>query len=329
MDALKVGVVGGGVSGLYVALRLKMAGAHPTIFDKGIRLGGRISARTVLKNQIPTSVRSFRSRPDQVPDLRFLFGDGFRQLPESTDGQSAVADRLWEFGAETFDRLSELSADLRPVRGLVSQLAPAPSDRVALRLWGNEPLQPFDAVVLTPPVPQLVQLLHRNEVTVPEELEKIHYSRQLVFIGSGRQATQSGSESQAESSSNFWSHLNVKALEQSDSVTFAGYATNSFSDQIWGQDASVIEAELALAMHRSVTGLEIQDASVKRWRYANALSPAHRDCTQPVDGSLPIWICGDGLGSKPGTDWGISRAIDTAVATFSGLSDTFNLDDPA
>ena len=327
MNALKVGVVGGGVSGLYVALRLKMAGAHPTIFDKGIRLGGRVSARTVLKNRIPTSVRSFRARPDQVTDLEFLFGNSVHPLSKSTDGQSAVAECLWEFGAETFDRLSELSANLRPVRGLITQLTPAPSDLVALHVWGNEPPQPFDAVVLTPPVPQLVQLLQRNEVTVPEELEKIDYSRQLVFVGSGRQVAKPVSESPAQSSSNYWSHLHVKALEQSDSVTFAGYAANSFSDRLWDQDASVIEAELALAIHRSVPGLELQEGSVKRWRYANAVSPAHRDCAQPIDGSLPIWICGDGLGSMSGSDWGISRAIDTATATFRGLCDTFHLDD--
>ncbi len=325
MNALKVGVVGGGVSGLYVALRLELAGAHPTVFDKGLRLGGRLSARTISETQIPTSVRSFKTRPHQKSDLQLLFGDNFRPLSRSTDSDSAVEDLVWDFGAETFDRLSELSSHLESVRGLVNQLTPVDSDRLALQVWGNEPVQPFDAVVLTPPVPQLVKFLRRSEVTVPEGLSQIDYSRQLVFVGRGRQST----PSRTESSEEYWSHLQVNALQQAHKVTFAGYAAESVSDQLWNQDASVIEAELALAMHRSVPGLEIQDCSVKRWRYANVLSPAHRDCSQPVHRNLPIWACGDGLGGITGVEWGVSRAIDTAAATFDGLCTAFELKDPS
>ncbi len=319
MSALQVGIVGGGISGLLLAQHLTRSGASPTIIDKAVRLGGRFSARSVAHSLVPTSVRSFNVRHDQIPDVRSLFDDTVVRFtaPEKND---SVTDSLsWRFGVDSFERIAQISQNLDRIHGLVTHVAPTASGRIALRLWANGPTLTYDAVVLTPPGPQLVELLRRSEIEIPNRLQEVRYSRQLVFIGSGQHVR----PYEPQPADDFWSNVYVEKTNETGEVTFVAYASQAVSERLWEQDATATQADLATALHTSVPDLQIDHGDVKRWRYANALRLVARDCGLALQSSLPIWACGDGFGGPPGTAWGVSRALSTAAAARDGLLSAF------
>lgn len=320
MSALQVGIVGGGISGLLLAQHLSRSGASPTIIDKAVRLGGRFSARPVGHSLVPTSVRSFNVRDDQIPDVRSLFDETVVRLTASEVNDSAADSLSWRFGVDSFEHITKISQAFDRVHGLVTHVAPTASGRIALQLWANGPTLTYDAVVLTPPGPQLVELLRRSEIKIPNRLQEVRYSRQLVFIGSGRKVL----PNEPHLADDFWSNVYVKKTNKTDEVSLAAYASHAVSERLWEQDATATQADLATALHSSVPDLQIDHGDVKRWRYANALHLAARDCGQALQPSLPMWACGDGLGGPSGTAWGVSRALSTAAAARDGLLSAFS-----
>jgi renalase len=304
-----IGVVGGGIAGLVVAQQLAASGAQPVIVDKAKRLGGRLSARPLLGELVPTSVRSCRVGVQQAAALQDLLGAAV-EVGSATDGWCDA-----QITPAASARIAELSQQLERQQGLVTHLSQPSGSGVRLHLWGNDAGLDVDGVVLTPPLPQTVQLFDRSGLPVPQPWQTVQYTQRLVLLGEG-----SLSAGDVPEEYGGWAQVFVDRVDDSDDVRIAAYADNQMSSDLWDLDVTDAQARLALSLREVLPGLELSTADVKRWRYANAITTADWDAGQPVSDSLPIWIAGDGVGEPDGEFLGVHRAITSALAAAQAIT---------
>jgi renalase len=305
----RIGVVGGGIAGLVLAQQLIASGAQPVIVDKAKRLGGRLSARPLLGELVPTSVRNCRVGVEQAEALQDLLGAAV-DVGSATDGWCDV-----QVTTAASARIAELSQQFERQQGLVTHLSQPSGSGVRLHLWGNDAGLDVDAVVLTPPLPQTVQLFDRSGLTVPDPWRTAQYTQRLVLLGEG-----SLPAGHVPDGHEGWAGLFVERVGDSDQVRIAAYADNQVSSDLWDLDVTDAQAQLALGLGEVLPGLALRTADVKRWRYANAITTAGWDAGQPVSDSLPIWIAGDGVGEPEGELLGVHRAITSALAAAQAIT---------
>jgi renalase len=305
----RIGVIGGGIAGLVLAQRLIASDAQPVIVDKAKRLGGRLSARPLLGELVPTSVRTCRVGVQQAAVLQELLGDAVEVGP--------VADDWCDVQVTTAAsaRIAELSQQLERHQGLVTHLSQPSESVVRLHLWGNDVGLDVEALVLTPPLPQTVQLFDRSGLTVPELWRTVQYTQRLVFLGEGSLPV-----GDVPKDREGWAQVFVERVDDSDNVRVAAYADNQASSDLWDLDVTDAQSRLALRLCEVLPGLALRTADVKRWRYANAITTADWDAGQPVSDSLPIWIAGDGVGEADGELLGVHRAIISALTAAQAIT---------
>ena len=309
MTSPRIGVVGGGIAGLVLAQRLVANGVQPVIVDKAKRLGGRLSARPLLGELVPTSVRTCRVGVHQSAALQELLGDAV-EVGSAADGWCDV-----QITAAASARIAELSQQFERYQGLVTHLSQPSGGGVRLHLWGNDAGIDADVVVLTPPLPQTVQLFDRSGLTVPWPWRTAEYTQRLVLLGEGSLPAGDVPEER-----DGWAGLFVDRVDDSDNVRIAAYADNQVSSELWDLDVTDAHGRLALRLHEVLPGLELSTADVKRWRYANAVTTAEWDAGQPISESLPIWIAGDGVGEPDGELLGVHRAVTSASQAAAGIT---------
>ncbi|MCH9719053.1 MAG: NAD(P)-binding protein [Actinomycetia bacterium] len=313
MTSPRIGVVGGGIAGLVLAQRLAANGVQPVIVDKAKRLGGRLSARPLLGELVPTSVRTCRVGVQQSAVLQELLGDA-AEVGSAADGWCDV-----QITAAASARIAKVSQQFERHQGLVTHLSQPSTGGVRLHLWGNAPGIDVDAVVLTPPLPQTVQLFDRSGLTVPDPWRTAQYTQRLVLLAEGSLPVGDVPEEH-----DGWAQVFVDRVADSDQVRLAAYADNKISSQLWDLDVTDAQARLALGLREVLPGLALRTADVKRWRYANAINTADWDAGQPVSDSLPVWMTGDGVGEPSGEFLGVHRAVTSALAAHRGLAGNFD-----
>ena len=93
-DAPKVALIGGGISGLACARRLKELGLSPTVFDTGKHaVGGRVSSR-VLKVQRKDTKKALQVKVDHSTQFFTATDERFRKMLSALEAQGAC--REWK-----------------------------------------------------------------------------------------------------------------------------------------------------------------------------------------------------------------------------------------
>lgn len=127
---LRVGVVGGGVSGLVVARELARAGAEVTVFEAAEQLGGRIAGTELAGRAVDVGAEAFATRGGHVRELLTDLGiadDCVAPAPlgswlvDGTDGSAAPLPPAGTLGIPA----APLSAATRRVLGLRGALRAA------------------------------------------------------------------------------------------------------------------------------------------------------------------------------------------------------------
>jgi renalase len=303
----RVVIVGGGVCGLIAAQLLTDAGLSPTVVDKASRPGGRLASRRIADQIINTGPQSlkFGTTSSLAAVQRYSSGE---LVP---DGERD--DESFAFRTSAADLSLALAEGIDYRTGLVTHLQRTPGGKVALGLWGNPSGMDADAVVLTPPTPQVANLLAASGFDVPGWVSRIGYEKRLVLI------TQTNGDIKASGSDSpifeYWS-------DDDDAVgakgVLASFASASWSEANWTQDAVATESTMLRELARLYPGSRTTSAQVKRWRYANATNPAQAPTAGKLEG-LPIWIAGDGYGASTGRRFGVERSILSAIAVAEGV----------
>lgn len=162
---MRVGIVGAGIAGLAAARALKKAGHSAIVFEKNDRLGGRVATRKIGDYLFDTGASALTPRGHEIETVilkeldttelvkiekpLYMHQSMRPVIPDNV--KSAPARYTYTTGNE---RLADLLAQDLDVRRN-TQVETLEKKGSGYRVFGED----FDAIILTPPVPQSAAIL--------------------------------------------------------------------------------------------------------------------------------------------------------------------------
>lgn len=287
-ESFDVAVVGAGMAGLSAARALQEAGRSVVVVDKGRGIGGRMATR-----RIGTAVFDHGAQYFSVRSRGF----GSVVAEASEDGQAVI----WGHGFPMLDASGalELPGEGHPrwrghpgMTAIPKRMAAGLDVRTALRVTavavdaGRVVLRCEDgavleaaAAVLTPPVPQTLDLLDAGGVVVePAErarLEAVDYepcfALMAVLAKPSRVPPPGGLA--LETGLIAWIADNQqKGISPLPAITI--HASARFSREHFDEDPAAVSAELLAAAERWIDGgaAGVVEQSLQRWKFARPVS---------------------------------------------------------
>lgn len=322
-------VVGAGAAGLTAARALAERGVSATVVDKGRGVGGRLATRRLGDGRpfdhgavlFETATEPFRAR------LAAWEAAGLveRVAAAGSAGAGAGAVRV-RGGAASLAKHLARDLDVRLAAKAVSLARDG--DGFALGLEDGDTLRSA-AAILTPPVPQALDLLARGGLlerlpaSLLGRLGAVTYEPGLVLLlridrraggipGSGILELRDGGPIARVVE-------NARAEETSRLSVYARASVAARFRETSSDEAAALLEEAA----RAALGLEadaVVERDLKRWRYARPSVPFPGEAALAVVDGAPLLFAGDAFGTVPaGGSAGLERAALSGLAAAGRL----------
>lgn len=299
-------IVGAGIAGLLAAGRLQEAGVQAVVLDKGKKPGGRMASRHVGDCVFDTGAQFFTVRDTRFQGLldgwmsqglAAQWGNGFAggDLRVQPDGHP-------RYRALPYMRaLCETLADGLEVRCTerVTQLeAVGGAWRVGTESGGAYEGQ---ALVLTLPVPQALDLLEGCGVSLPNEalavLRPIAYDPCFAVMArlKGPSAIPEPGGIRMPAVGILWMADNQAKGVSPAAPSVTIHAAPEYSRAHLEDDPDTVATDLLGAASEYLGG-EVEEAFIHRWRYSQPVR-CHGEEFLPVDAGAPLFFAGDGFGA--------------------------------
>lgn len=302
---MHIGIVGAGICGLMAAQQLEAAGFQVSLFDKGRSVGGRLATRRIGNGRADHgaqffTVRSpaFQTHVDEWCNdgIVYVWSHGWDNL-EDGHPRYAVVDgmnRLAKYLAQKLQ--ATIYTDCRIESVSLSE------DRWHLR-DSVQTIFAFDAVVLTSPVGQSLELLDAGRVKLePQDrthLERIRYAPCLCILVrlAGETHLPVGGARQTPDEVITWVADNqAKGISPAEKILTI-HASPAFSETHWRKpDAEVLQAIQPYMESLFGPKTQILEQQVKWWRYAQPLV-VHPEPYVAASLPQPLLFGGDAFGS--------------------------------
>ena len=298
-------VIGAGIAGLTAARLLHEANIPVLVLEKGRGVGGRMATRRIGHGRVDHGAQFFTIRDQQF-------------AKRVTEWQEAGAVSEWGqgFADAKGTRPSGEHFRYRGVDGMTSvpkHLAEDLDIRLQTRITAvskekscwlvqSQSGEIFrgQALFLTSPVPQSLELLETGNVSFPKdirrELERIDYDPCLallaVFAGPSRLPAPGGlrfSEGPIA-----WMADNYQKGISPDAHTVTIHAAPDYSRRYWRTNANVIASKLLEAAAPWLHP-EVLDWQIHRWRYSQPVT-TYPEQALLLPGPPPLVLAGDALG---------------------------------
>jgi hypothetical protein len=324
-DAASCVVIGGGMAGLIAAATLQQQGIHPIVLDKGYGIGGRLASRRI-----------------ETPSGKVgLFDYGAQHFTANTPAFQAWVDdwlqqgivKAWSQGfagnAENFrprPHYCGVTSNRAIAEHLAQTLQIHKQQKVVHLNWRDNHWEVYteqgdafrgDTVLLTPPVPQTLELLKNAGIPVPaplqQRLQAVTYTPCLAVLA--RLAEPSiipapgGLLLDGEPLQWIASNHQKGICPQGDGVTLLG--GGEFSQQYWGAEKTAIATHLIEAAQPWLPS-PVMAHHVHRWKYSQPLVRFGEPFVL-IERPGPLLLAGDGFG--PAT-----AASNVEGAALSGLA---------
>ena len=303
---LDVIVIGAGISGLLATAALQSGGARVLILEKGRGVGGRLATRRTDLGAFDHGAQFFTARNPQ-----------FRSRVEAW--QAAGIVKAWATGFALADGTFKRDGETRfcGVNGMASiakYLAHGLDVRVNAKVvrvqtegdgWvvTTEAGERFSgrALLLTPPVPQSLELLATGDFLLPEpvrgELRQIEYAPCLAVLaqlsGPSRVPEPGGLWFEGEPVS--WMADNQrKEVSSGAGASVTIHAGPQFSRAQWETPEAAVTATLLAAAGPWLGSVPVQ-TQLHRWRYSLPLRVHPERCVVVLE-TAPLVFAGDAFG---------------------------------
>jgi predicted NAD/FAD-dependent oxidoreductase len=318
-------IVGAGIAGLACARDLAGSGASVTVFEKARGPGGRLCTRRRHDDlRFDHGAQFFTARgADFVERVRRWQSAGvvkpWRGLVGRFDGEwGTEPDSISRWvGAP---RMSALSRHL--ARGLdvrletrVTALGEAGDGRWRLAT-STQSVEEFDAVLMTCPGPQAAALLPAGPVQ--DRAKRLRYDPCVALMG----IVSTTSVSRWPYSAGSLHDDVIQWLAREDEkpgrdgpARMVVHATPKWSDRHFDDDPTQIQGAI-VERTRALTGVELVDVTLHRWRYARARPDPHQPA-HILDTASGLGLAGDGLaGARVEAAHESGAALSRAVAAW-------------
>lgn len=304
MDTFDVIVVGGGISGLSAAGRLRQEGKRVLLLDKAKRLGGRVASGKIGDQLLEVGVPCHGRDRGGVHELSCK-----PELAASL-GLSAETDEEGNSHPAAAALCTQWSNDFDWRQGFVTNLKRQGSAVVVTtEVSGTAVLGRH--VILTCPPAQSAQIVTLSGLSLPDELAEIAHTREILLLVDAH--LPSGVEA---STSGFLTVHQQTYAKATNRAAFALRADTAWSEAAWEDDAQNTRALLLQEFARMFESARVEHSDTKRWRYANAKHTSPHQFLR-VDDAAEIYVAGDGFGDLAQS--GVRRAATSGVAVATQL----------
>lgn len=304
-------IIGAGLSGLMAAQVFKERGISYQIVDKGTSTGGRLATRRIGSGLADHGAQFFTARTDEfrkrveqwiAAGIVFEWSQGWsdgslkRTAPDGHPryachgGMNALAKYL-------STGLENITLDTR-----ITKIAVQEDGWVA----SSESGETFEArgLLLTPPVPQALDLLRENRIALDyaqeEELEGLQYGPCLcgMFWIEGDIDLPEPGALQTPNDNITWIADNQRKGISPDTKLITVHAGVLYSQANWDlQDDKALQLLQEAVELRLQAGAQIREAQLKRWRYSVPLRTYPFD-SYTLNGLPPAVFVGDAFGGR-------------------------------
>ena len=317
---MKIAIIGAGISGLTLAKLLTGYGDQNsglnfqiTVFEKSKSVGGRIATRRTDEARFDHGAQ-FYSLKHEITQLHEFFVA--RGIVKHWFEQNGVARFCAPGGLNQIAK--ELKADL-----LSREVTFAFDERIEdLR---SEKLKAFDIVVLTPPLPQSLDILIKSGMAYPKAWDQFLYAKACVGLYECENSLQSlplhGYLDQRDSSHleefGIFSISDQKAKNVSAKLAYTVVMDPQFSEMHFEKQDSEILMLISEAVTRFDSKFcpELHLTQLKKWRYSHPTQSLPEAYARL---SPKVYLAGDAFGSAS-----IAGAVNSAQALASAITAEF------
>lgn len=280
-------VIGGGLAGLMAAGKLEKRGITVTLVDKSVSVGGRLATRRIGPGLADHGAQFFTVREDafqKYVDEWLRFGLVYEWSQGFSDGSAArfvpsLADQELHPRYATKGGMNELARYLaEPLKNVQvnTRIVTATGDDQGWILQDEEGrLYQSRALLMTPPVPQALEVLHQGATTLTdadeEALGKINYAPCLagLFWVEGRATLPHPGAVQRKNAPINWIADNQAKGISPEATLITVHANEQYSVQMWNAPddriLSALETDLRIFL---APDARIREAQLKRWKYS-------------------------------------------------------------
>lgn len=304
----RVLVVGAGAAGLAAAREIAAAGHAVVVVDKGRGVGGRLATRRIGEARLDHGAQFFTARSARFAELtgRWLEAGvvrewcrGFRQPADGhpryvgVSGMTALAkDMAAGLDVRVGVRLGRVG------RGGDGGWVATGDDGRPLASAGDPP-HAFDAVVLTPPVPQSLDMAGPAlDPAARTRLEAVRYEptlAALLVLGDRPQLPPPGGVQFDDGGPLGWIGDNqAKGVSPVPAVTV--HASGRRSQEWFDRVPAEVLDDLVGAARAHIGPAPVVDRQLARWRYATPAALHDGRSLIGSDGPRPLVCAGDAFG---------------------------------
>ncbi|PYZ92176.1 deoxyribodipyrimidine photolyase [Salipaludibacillus keqinensis] len=294
---MNISIIGGGLSGIFAARTLRELGHDPTIIEKSRSVGGRMATRRIENGRADHGAQFFTVRSTELQQLteewlenkwvERWFGEDYPRY-RGTEGMNSLVKKLAEgLPLELEEKVLRINRSGSTV-SLTTQ---------------NDKEFSSDAVIVTAPVPQALQLLHDSSISLPSHtksaLESLQFKPCFVGLLTLNESISIGKEGIISSGLPHGVDKIVANDQKGISPTsiLSVYMTGDWSSARFEEKDEDVLAQIVDILHAEVLSVDqIARSQLKRWRFAEA-TQVHREPFLQVD-NLPIFIAGDSFLTK-------------------------------
>lgn len=199
----RIAIIGAGLSGLTAAFKLSESGAEVRLFDKSRGLSGRAASRSKDGCRYDYGANYFKVESNEVARLLFqsLPTDGLCRIvgdigtfdesgtvAAGDPGQNAAAKWTYRDGISTIGKRMVEKAGLSVSGDTLITRMERSRGKWHLEAGNGAAFDEFDAVLLTPPAPQTIELLEGSDFDpviregIVTELKRAKYHSQFTVV---------------------------------------------------------------------------------------------------------------------------------------------------
>lgn len=291
-------IVGAGMAGLTAGSELQKQGRDILVIDKGRGVGGRLANRRMGKATFDHGAQFMTARD---PRFAALIEDWVKKgvAKEWYRGSSDEHPR-WRGKPAMTGIAKDLARDLNLLLG--KRMVSLRNDATGwiAELEDGEDIS-ANAVLMTSPVPQTIDLLDAGGLTLPGDtrayLETIQYERcfaVMALLDGPSQVPLPGNFSPEDGPVAWIADNQMKGISDLPAVTI--HARPDFSMDNWERDRQEIGRELLKAAEPWL-GSSVVEFQVHGWRYSKPLRVENERC-YTVSESPPLILAGDAFGGQ-------------------------------
>ncbi|QHE53983.1 NAD(P)/FAD-dependent oxidoreductase [Pontibacillus sp. HMF3514] len=293
MQDRDVTIIGAGITGIMAANTLRKEGIKDIhVIEKSKSVGGRLATRRIENGKADHGAQFFTVRTSTLQEyadawvekgwVKHWFGDPYPRYT-SVDGMNHLVKRLSENIQVT---LQAKVMDIKEVPG---------GFQVTL---DNEESFKTGAILITAPVPQAVELLQNQTLTLNveriKELSNIQFQRALVGMFTMSKSTSLPSNGHVdkglpEGVERIVDH-HKKGISSIPVVSV--YMRGEWSDHNFLHQDELTLRAIKESVMDYIEPLHVKDEQLKKWRYAQASSMINQSYVN-VHQVLPLYVAGD------------------------------------